>query len=105
MELRLSILLLAAAPCMALRVVTGPHAQQRNQLGRRQALVGGLGLALTQAALPAFAAMPTKSPQPLVPELVQLLRVQEATTQEARLVGTGKYKDLQRANIKRAVQV
>ena len=32
-----------------------------------------------------------------------ILRVQEATTQETRLVKTGKYKELQRLNIKRAV--
>ena len=36
-------------------------------------------------------------------QLVLILRVQEATRQETRLVSTGKYKELQRLNIKRAV--
>jgi predicted ATP-grasp superfamily ATP-dependent carboligase len=37
-------------------------------------------------------------------DLVLILRVQEATTQETRLVSTGKYKELQRLNIKRAIR-
>merc|ERR1712032_1747520 len=36
-------------------------------------------------------------------ELVQILRVQEASEQETRLIVTGKYKELQRLNIKRAI--
>ena len=39
----------------------------------------------------------------LQPELVQLLWVQEATGQETRLIESGKYKTLQRLNVKRAV--
>ena len=44
-----------------------------------------------------------RGPRELQPELVQLLWVQEATGQETRLIETGKYKTLQRLNVKRAV--
>jgi len=38
-------------------------------------------------------------------ELYQILRVQEAASQQGRLVKTGKYRDLQRLNIKRGVKM
>ena len=76
---------------------------QPSQFARRELLVAagaGLGLGLPQAA---FAASNVKARRPLQPELVFILRVQESTGQETRLIQTGKYKDLQRLNIKRAV--
>jgi hypothetical protein len=47
---------------------------------------------------------PLRSKAVLQEQLVLILRVQEATGQETRLVSTGKYKELQRLNIKRAVK-
>jgi hypothetical protein len=41
---------------------------------------------------------------PLGSYLYTILRVREATEQETRLIGTGKFKDLQRANVKLAVR-
>ena len=38
-----------------------------------------------------------------MPELVLILRVKESTFQETRLITSGKFKDLQRLNIKRAI--
>ena len=62
----------------------------------------GLSLGLPKAA---FAASKSnlKKRQPLQPELVFILRVQESTGQEAGLVSSGKLKDLARLNIKRSV--
>eukprot|EP00965_Chrysotila_dentata_P056887 1887589-Pleurochrysis_carterae.AAC.1 len=56
--------------------------------------------------LSAFAApvpVPQMDDKTLQQELVSILRVQEAAAQEARLVKTGKYRELQRLNVKRAV--
>ena len=46
---------------------------------------------------PSFARVPLKE------ELVQIMRVREAAGQETRLIQTGKYKSLQRLDVKRAV--
>ena len=82
-------------------------------VSRRDALRAGVNSAAALAAgapvwangAPAIAAVPkvVKSAEKLQPELVLILRVQEATGQETRLVKTGKYKELQRLNIKRAI--
>jgi len=75
----------------------------------RQALLRGAAAAAGAAVvLPPWAeavTLPARTTKqtPLKEDLVQILRVQEATTQETRLVKTGKYKELQRLNIKRAV--
>eukprot|EP00466_Bigelowiella_natans_P015228 jgi/Bigna1/126541/aug1.2_g1249 len=45
-----------------------------------------------------------KASQPLKPILLPILRVQEATVQEANLIKTGAYKDYARADIKLAIQ-
>jgi hypothetical protein len=42
--------------------------------------------------------------KPLRDLLYTILRVREATSQESRLIRTGKFKDVQRANIKLAVK-
>lgn len=49
-------------------------------------------------------AAPAPLRQPLDELLYRIVRVQEATQQEARLIKTGKFKDTQRANIKLAVR-
>lgn len=105
----LALISLTTAP--ALRPLARPGAAARDSfspaihLARRELLVAagaGLSLGLPDAA---FAASKSnlKKRQPLQPELVQILRVQESTGQEAKLVSTGKLKDLQRLNIKRSV--
>jgi len=62
---------------------------------------GALSLALS-IAQPAMAAKDSIS---LERAVYLIVRVQEGTTQEERLISTGKFKDLQRANIKAAAQM
>lgn len=83
-----------ATSCHALSIVPGAV-----QLSRRAAAV-----LLPCAVLPTRALAAARAALPLEPELVLILRVQEATAQETRLIKTGKYKELQRLNIKRAVR-
>mmetsp|Transcript_6471 Transcript_6471/g.9423 ORF Transcript_6471/g.9423 Transcript_6471/m.9423 type:complete len:278 (+) Transcript_6471:52-885(+) len=54
-------------------------------------------------ALAAFTA-PSKPSIPLKESLYLILRAKEATQQEARLINSGKFKDVQRANVKLAVK-
>jgi len=56
--------------------------------------------AVAGSTSPAFAAQR----QPLDELLYRILRVREATQQETRLIKSGKFKDLQRANVKLAVR-
>ena len=75
----------------------------RGVVGRREALSSAAAAAAVFApSLPAFAAKLSKK-EALNENLVLILRVQEATGQETRLVKTGKYKELQRLDIKRAI--
>ena len=102
------VLLCATTP--ALRPLARPAASRELSpafLARRELLVAagaGLSLGLPNAA---FAASKSniKKRQPLQPELVLILRVQESTGQEAKLVSSGKNKDLQRLNIKRSTSM
>jgi hypothetical protein len=64
--------------------------------------VGALSLLLLQNE-PARAAAPPDR-VPLEELLYRILRVREATQQETRLIKTGKFKDVQRANVKLAVK-
>ena len=57
--------------------------------------------ALFAAATPAVAAKDLKK---LQEDLVLILRVKEAALQESRLIKTGKYKELQRLDVKRAIK-
>ena len=52
------------------------------------------------SSTPAFAAQR----EPLSEVLYRILRVREATQQEVRLIKSGKFKDVQRANVKLAVR-
>lgn len=56
--------------------------------------------ALTAGSLPSFAA----ESETLESYLYRVLRVREATQQERRLIKSGKFKDIQRANVKLAVR-
>jgi hypothetical protein len=72
---------------------------------RRQFLLNGLRLTAFgwSLASPANAA-DKKSRASLDSCLYSILRVREATEQETRLISTGKFKDIQRANVKLAVK-
>ena len=71
------------------------------QLSRRQVIQAAAVVAgWTASTIPATAA----ERQPLDALLYRILRVREATQQEARLINSGKFKDLQRANVKLAVR-
>jgi len=70
---------------------------------RRQLLQSALftgGVLLTVGSSPAVAA----ERQPLDAVLYRILRVKEAVQQETRLIKSGKFKDVQRANVKLAVK-
>ena len=68
----------------------------RRSLFQSVACSGALAL-----GTPAFAAAQR---QPLPDLLYRILRVREATQQETRLLKTGKFKDVQRANVKLAIK-
>ena len=70
---------------------------QRNALVASTLLVVGT---TTAGSTPVWAA----SRPPLTDLLYTILRVREATEQETRLISSGKFKDVQRANIKLAVR-
>ena len=78
-----------------------PPTSQTRGCGRREFATTLTGVA-TLACLPTTA-WAARDLTKLQPDLVLILRVQEATSQETRLVRTGKYKELQRLNIKRAI--
>ncbi len=68
---------------------------------------------LLQTTLSAFAVAPVilqsssvsaATREPLPDVLYRIMRVREATQQETRLIKTGKFKDVQRANVKLAVK-
>lgn len=62
-------------------------------------------LSLSTQSQPAYAAATQqRQRQPLADLLYRILRVREATQQEARLIRSGKFKDVQRANVKLAVK-
>ena len=83
--------------------VTRPHLS----MSRRQLATAATAAAVSSLPMPggwrASAASNLKKKRALAPELVQILRVKESTFQETRLISSGKYKDLQRLNIKRAI--
>merc|ERR1719440_2224839 len=78
-----------------------PPTSQTRGCDRREFATTLTGVA-TLACLPTTA-WAARDLTKLQPDLVLILRVQEATSQETRLVKTGKYKELQRLNIKRAI--
>jgi hypothetical protein len=73
-----------------------------HNLSRRSLLQSTLLLVpLVAGASPSFA---VATREPLSDVLYRILRVREATQQEVRLITTGKFKDVQRANVKLAVK-
>ena len=59
---------------------------------------------LTTTSSPAFAEEEEEEKKSVQTPLYFILRVREATEQEARLIKSGKFKDVQRANVKLAVK-
>ena len=93
----------ALRPAGRTTVARQPHLS----LSRRQLATAATAAAVSSLPMPggwrASAASNLKKKRALQPELVQILRVKESTGQESRLISTGKFKDLQRLNIKRAI--
>ena len=93
----------ALRPAGRTTVARQPHLS----LSRRQLATAATAAAVSSLHMPggwrASAASNLKKKRALQPELVQILRVKESTGQESRLISTGKFKDLQRLNIKRAI--
>jgi hypothetical protein len=91
--------------------VHGIDSTRRSFLLRSTALTTSLSV-LTSASLLANAADESLSSttnispklKPLSTYLYLILRVREATEQESRLISTGKFKDIQRANVKLAIK-
>ena len=81
--------------------------QPQLSISRRQLATAATAAAVSSLPMPgswrASAASNLKKKKALVPELVLILRVKESTFQETRLITSGKFKDLQRLNIKRAI--
>ncbi len=71
-------------------------------LGRRGLISNAAAVFSAIVPSPAFA-VKTAPVVDLTAELLFILRVQEACSQETRLIKTGKYRELQRLDIKRAV--
>jgi hypothetical protein len=61
-------------------------------------------VAKTTTSAPAFALESSSAANDLDSYLYKIIRVREATQQERRLIQTGKFKDIQRANVKLAVK-
>ena len=93
----------ALRPVARTTVARQPHLS----MSRRQLATAATAAAVSSLPMPggwrASAASNLKKKKALTPELVQILRVKESTYQETRLISSGKYKDLQRLNIKRAI--
>ena len=104
-------LALACLLCLAQALRPSAYSATRAAPLRPSAVVSRRQLVAAAAAvsslpLPPASAAPNKNlkaKKTLKPELVAILRVKESTSQETRLISTGKFKDLQRLNIKRAV--
>ena len=107
MKNRCRATLFLAALILPLQLSAWSVPSSSSRLSRRQTLAAAVAVAPLAAVtpLPAFAAVkgPSRSVKLLQENLVLILRVKEACGQETRLISTGKYKELQRLNIKRAV--
>lgn len=94
--------------CLAVTSPVRAHVADDLESPRRRFLGNGLaallsvGWTLRPTARPALAVAAERIP--LEDLLYRILRVREATQQETRLIKTGKFKDLQRANVKLAVK-
>jgi len=81
-----------------------PSAVTRRDLLRSGAACAAGVVSTCCAARPAVAANIPQTKIDLNEQLVLILRVKEAASQEARLIKTGKYKEIQRLNVKRAIK-
>jgi hypothetical protein len=105
LKLILSALLLTATSSFSLSSTTSTSSSTsvEDAASSRRNFLGGLvasSVALTVGSLPSVAA----DPDSLDSYLYRVLRVREATQQERRLIKSGKFKDIQRANVKLAVK-
>ena len=79
-----------------------PFASRRAVLQTGTAAASALVFARPESVAAAGVKMPKVD---LQEELVGILRVQESCSQQTRLVKTGKFKELQRLNVKRAIRM
>jgi len=84
---------------LSTRIEATPSNSLESSVPRRSVL-------LTPLLAPLLLSSPTLAAErpPLSSVLYRILRVREATFQEARLIRTGKFQDVQRANVKLAVK-
>lgn len=80
------------------------EAPRASAAGFKPSDLGG-GAAGSDAPSAQFQAIKTNDPEKLQGALYLISRVQEATAQQERLVSTGKFKDVQRNNIKMAINM
>ena len=83
---------------------TNNNAMSRRSLFQSAALSSIASLVVATVANPQTALAAAAQRAPLESSLYTILRVREATQQESRLIKSGKFKDLQRANVKLAVK-
>jgi hypothetical protein len=95
------------APSVSIRSAsTQLHAAEISRQDWLKSVVGGMVMAGTTVLLPSAAqaeADPSER-KSLDQCLYAIMRVREATFQESRLINSGKFKDVQRANVKLAVR-
>jgi hypothetical protein len=83
-------------------MISNNNNNNENEVSRRNVFSAlAFGIAGLVVASPVLAVDEVKT---LETHLYTILRVREATLQEARLINSGKFKDVQRANIKLAVR-
>jgi hypothetical protein len=125
MALRLLVLTLVALPCSAFSPVSTKMRQQTSSslgaaptpsnelVSTRRSFIHSLTTATTISTFsplafaeetPPLPSAATSKRPPLPSCIYNILRVREATEQETRLITTGKFKDVQRANVKLAVK-
>eukprot|EP00636_Phaeomonas_parva_P009423 CAMPEP_0118853800 /NCGR_PEP_ID=MMETSP1163-20130328/2254_1 /TAXON_ID=124430 /ORGANISM="Phaeomonas parva, Strain CCMP2877" /LENGTH=214 /DNA_ID=CAMNT_0006786413 /DNA_START=200 /DNA_END=844 /DNA_ORIENTATION=+ len=97
--LRILVLAAAVAPAAAFSLPRPAAGLDRRRL------VEGFSAAIAGAALAPGVTLAAPNAAGLEEPLNRILRVLEATQQEERLIKSGKFKDLQRANVKMAVDM
>jgi len=85
--------------------MVSPQFSEDNTLSRRNILESAILATTTTATLLTHSHVAWAAERPPLDKcLYTILRVREATEQETRLIKTGKFKDVQRANIKLAMK-
>ena len=70
----------------------------------RRNIISSIAFGITSIVVKPIVGMAAEEEKSLRSYLYTILRVREATLQEARLINSGKFKDVQRANVKLAIR-